>query len=120
MFLDAFLKNIPSAIKASYFCQTPVLGLGIGVDFVFPPSQVTSNKSLTLTKIYLKEVKYRQGIWHLDLTHKLRPGDNCQELSLTILRMVTHQSKDSYPPDGCILYRQGIWHLDLSHKTDAR
>ena len=38
----------------------------LGVDFVFPPSQVTSNKSVTLTKIYLKEVKYRQGIWYLD------------------------------------------------------
>ena len=25
-----------------YFCRTPVLGLGLGVDFVFPPSQQLS------------------------------------------------------------------------------
>ena len=34
---------------------------------------------------------------------KLRPGDKCQELSPTILRMVTHQPKDGLPTEGCIL-----------------
>ena len=39
---------------------------------------------------------------------KLRPGDNCQELSPTILRMVTHQPKDGHPPEGCILQTKNL------------
>ena len=67
------------------------------------------------TKIYLKEVKYRHGIWHLDLTHK--PGDNCQELPPTIHRMVTHQPKDGHPPEGNILQ---TWNLALRLNSQNR
>ena len=78
-----------------------------------------------------KEVYYRLGIWHLDLTHKLRPGDNCQSWSPAIPRMVTNQPKDGHPPrrkydtdselgtetpKNKICYRFRTWHLDLSHK----
>ena len=39
----------------------------VGVDFIFPPSQVTTTTTTTtLTKIYQKEVCYRLGIWHID------------------------------------------------------
>ena len=41
-----------------------------------------------------KEMYYRFGIWHLHITHKLKPGDNCYGWLPTILRMVTHQPKD--------------------------
>ena len=40
---------------------------------------------------------YKLGIWHFELTHKTRPGDNCQKLSPTILRMVTYQPKHGHP-----------------------
>ena len=39
---------------------------------------------------------------------KLKPGDNCQELSPTILRMATHQTKDGHPPEGCILQTRNL------------
>ena len=55
-----------------------------------------------------KEVCYRLGIWHFDLTHKLRPVDNCQECSPTTLRMVTHQPKDGHPPEGCMLLTRNL------------
>ena len=55
--------------------------------------------------IHQKEVCYKLGIWLLDLTHKnkTRPGDNCQEWSPTIPRMVTPHPKDGHPPEGSIL-----------------
>ena len=40
---------------------------------------------------------YRHGIWHLDLTHKLRPGDNCQGWSPTIPRMVAPKTQGWSP-----------------------
>ena len=40
-----------------------------------------------------KEVYYIFVNWHLDLTQKLTPGDNCHGWSPTIPRMVTHQPK---------------------------
>ena len=33
---------------------------------------------------------------------------NYQELSPTIPRMVTHQSKDGHPPEGCILQTRNL------------
>ena len=56
-----------------------------------------------------KEVYYRFEIWHLDITKKLRPGDNYQGWSPTIPRMVTHQKE--------VYCKLGIWHLDFTHKT---
>ena len=49
-----------------------------------------------------KEVFYRLGIWHLDLTYKKKPGDNCYKWSCTVIRMVTHKPEDKvgHPPDG--------------------
>ena len=54
------------------YCQTPVLGLGLGVDFVFPLSQQEQQEQQEeeqpLTKIYMKEEYYRpnlNGVWHL-------------------------------------------------------
>ena len=46
--------------------------------------------------------------------------------SATILRMVTHHSKDGHPPSKIKIYqnevyfRLGIWHLDLIHKIKTR
>ena len=63
-----------------------------------------------------KEVYYRLGIRQFDLTHKLRPGDNCQGWSPSIPRMVTHQPKDgqvTHQKEICYILR--IWHLDLTH-----
>ena len=71
-------------VQCKYFCRTPVLGLGLGVDFGFakngqsprnrmaeppqpmeePPQQEPS------PKIYQNEMYYRLGIWYIDLTHK--------------------------------------------------
>ena len=50
------------------YCQTPVLGLGLGVNFVFPPSQQLTT---TPTKIYQNEMYYKLEIWQLDLTYKI-------------------------------------------------
>ena len=47
---------------------TELLLDGVGVDFVFPPSQITTRANPT--KIYQKEVYYRLGIWNIDLNHK--------------------------------------------------
>ena len=47
-------------------------------------------------------------IWHFDLTDKLRQGNNCQELSPSIPRMVTHQPKDGHPPEGSILQTRNL------------
>ena len=49
------------------FCQPPVLSLGLGVDFVFPPSQELIKQKIALTKIYQKEVYYILCIWYLAL-----------------------------------------------------
>ena len=52
--------------------------------------------------IYQKEVYYRLGIWHRDLTKKLRPGEvpcivshRDDHWSSTIPRMVTHHPKST-------------------------
>ena len=60
-----------------------------------------------------KEVYYRHGIWHLNLTKitKWKPGNNFHEWSPTIPRMVTHQPKDGHPPEGSVLQ---TWNLTLS------
>ena len=42
---------------------------------------------------------YRLRNWHLNLTHKLRPGDKCHLWSPTIPRMVIHQPKDGHPTE---------------------
>ena len=49
-----------------------------------------------------KEVYYRHGIWHLNLTQltKQEPGNNFHGWSPTIPRMVTHQKE--------VYYRLGI------------
>ena len=47
-------------------------------------------------------------ICHFELTHKLRQGKNCQELSPTILGMVSHQPKDGHPPEGCIIQTRNL------------
>ena len=63
---------------------------------------------------------YRLGIWHLDLIHKLRPGDNCHRWSTAIPRMVTHNPIDGHSPSKIyqkeLYYKLGIWHLNLTHK----
>ena len=44
--------------------------------------------------------------------------------SPTILRMVTHHSKDDHPPSKIyqkeVYYRLEIWHRDLTHKIKTR
>ena len=40
VFGEQFVQNSTEQLG---FCRTPVLGLGLGVDFVFPPSQVSNN-----------------------------------------------------------------------------
>ena len=66
------------------FCRTTVLGLGLGVDFVFakngqslrnrmaePPQPMAEPPQPEPSpKIYQNEVYYRLGIWYIDLTHK--------------------------------------------------
>ena len=48
------------------YCQTPVLGLGLGVDFTF----ANNNKKNPPPKFSKKEQYYGNEIWHTDLTHK--------------------------------------------------
>ena len=55
-----------------------------------------------------REVYYKLRIWHLDLAHKLRPGDNCQGWSPIILRMVTNKPKDGHLPEGIILQNKNL------------
>ena len=48
----------------------------------------------------------------------------CHGWSATILRMVTHHSKDGHPPSKIYpmeeYYRLEIWNLDLTHKIKTR
>ena len=74
-------------------------------------------------KIYQKEVYYRCGIWHLDLTHKIKTGNIYQRWSATILWMVRNHPKDGFPPYKIyqVVYnRLEIRHLDLTHKIKTR
>ena len=85
MLLNVFFTTIPTKetlIVKLHFKHANPTGLqldGVGVDFVSPPSQQNISPAThgkypqqptTLTKIYKKEVYYRLGIWHIDLTHK--------------------------------------------------
>ena len=66
-----------------------------------------------------KEVYYRHGIWHLNLTKltKRKPGVNFQGWSPTIPRMVTHQPNDGHPTEGSVLQ---TWYLALKLKLKTK
>ena len=52
-------------------CRTPVLGLGLGVDFVFAKNgQSLHNRMAEPPQPEPSSVYYRLGIWYIDLTHK--------------------------------------------------
>ena len=66
-----------------------------------------------------KEVHYRLGIWHLDLTYKT---NTFRQLPL----LVNYISFDEHPPAKGwmvtlkkeVYYKHGIWHIDLTNKTE--
>ena len=80
---------------------------------------INLSQLVSLSVAILAELVINLEFGTLTLLTKLRPGDNCQELAPTILRMVNHQPKDGHPPKGCILQ---TWNLALKlnqiHKTN--
>ena len=58
-------------------------------------------------------------LWTTTLLTKLIPGENCHGWSPEIPRRVTHQPKDSHPPEERVLLLR-IWHLHFTYKTNTR
>ena len=69
------LRNIITGVVKLHFelgNPTELPLVGVGVEFVSPPSLVKTTTRTTLTKIYQKKVYYRHGIWHIKLMQKIK------------------------------------------------
>ena len=73
-------------LQSSLTVQSKIVGLG--VDFVFPPSEEQQEPP---TEIYQIEVHYRLEILHWDSTHEIKTR-------WQLPWMVSHHSQDGHPP----------------------
>ena len=72
------------------------------------------------SRIYQKEVYYRLGIWHLDLTHK-----NKTRGQVPWMVMINHHHNDKSStiqnlPEEIVPQTWNFWHIDLAQKIKSR
>ena len=78
------------------------------------PSMVTPSSQFLQKKVY-----YRPGIWHLDLTNKIKARWQLPWMvSPQYPGWFTYYLKNRLTPSK--IYQKKVWHIDLTHKTETR